>query len=68
MVTPDRPPRPEPDPTINLRAYFDRMPDEKLRQYRPEWSGARLAAWDGNVKSDGALLLPCCERRVDIGE
>ena len=34
-----------PDETsYNLRAYFDRMPDEKFRQYRPEWTDEQRAA------------------------
>jgi hypothetical protein len=52
----------------NLRAYFDRMPDEKLRQYSRSWSDAQLVEWDGNFKSDGDLLLPCSERDVDVAE
>ena len=54
--------------SFNLRAYFDRMEDTALRQYSPLWSDHDLAAWDGNFKSDGALLLPCSERDVDIAE
>ena len=58
-----------PDETsINLRAYFDRMPDAKLLEYRPEWSDEQVVDWDGNFKSDGALLLPCTERDVGIAE
>jgi hypothetical protein len=52
----------------NLRAYFDRMDDDKLRGYRADWSDAQLMAWDGNFKSDGTLLLPCSEREVDAAE
>jgi hypothetical protein len=52
----------------NLRAYFDRMADEKLRQYSRSWSDAQLMEWDGNFKSDGDLLLPCSERDVDVAE
>ena len=54
--------------SFNLRAYFDRMDDAKLREYRPEWSDAQLMQWDGNFKSDGDLLLPCSEREVDVTE
>jgi hypothetical protein len=54
--------------TINLRAYFDRMPDEKMRQYRPEWTDEELTEWDGNFKDDGALMLICSERDVDAAE
>jgi hypothetical protein len=52
----------------NLRAYFDRMPQEKLRQYSHSWSDQQLVEWDGNFKSDGDLLLPCSERDVDAAE
>jgi len=24
--------------------------------------------WDGNFRSDGALMLVCCERDVDVAE
>jgi hypothetical protein len=46
---------------INLCAYFDAMPDAKLRTYDPAMSDEQLMAWDGNFKSDGDLFLPCCE-------
>lgn len=54
--------------SFNLRAYFDRMDDARLRGYSPHWSDEALAEWDGNFKSDGTLLLPCSEREVDIAE
>ncbi|MGH8189071.1 MAG: hypothetical protein ACREUC_21110 [Steroidobacteraceae bacterium] len=54
--------------SFNLRAYFDRMADEKLREYSPSWSDAQVVQWDGNFKSDGELLLPCSERDVDVAE
>ncbi len=58
-----------PDETdVNLRAFFDRMPDDKMRQYSPAWSDQQVIDWDGNFKDDGSLLLPCCERDVEIGE
>jgi len=53
---------------VNLRAYFDRMPDEKMRQYSPEWSDERILEWDGNFRNDGALMIACCERDVDVDE
>ena len=53
---------------INLRAYFDGMPDEKIRGYDPEWSDEEIIAWDGNFRSDGNLMLICTERDVDIAE
>lgn len=46
---------------INLCAYFDAMPDEKMREYRAGWSDDELMRWDGNFTSDGDMLLPCVE-------
>jgi len=58
-----------PDETsINLRAYFDRMPDEKMRQYQPGWSDQQVIEWCGDFRDDGALMIACCERDVDIHE
>ena len=58
-----------PDETdINLRAYFTRMSDERLRQYDPAWSNEQVIQWDGNFRSDGALMLVCCERDIEIDE
>ena len=53
---------------INLRAYFDLMPDEKLRQYSLDWTDEQTIEWDNNFRDDGNLMLLCCERDVDIGE
>ena len=58
-----------PDETaINLRAYFDRMADEKMCQYSPAWNDDRVVEWDGNFRDDGNLMLVCCERDVDVNE
>ena len=58
-----------PDETdISLRAYFAAMPNERLREYDTEWSDEKVVAWDGNFRSDGALMLVCCERDVEIEE
>ena len=58
-----------PDETsINLRAYFDRMPDDKMRQYRADWSDQQVIDWDGNFRDDGALMIACCERDIDAAE
>src|SRR5215467_1910703 len=54
--------------SINLRAYFDRMPDEKMQQYRPEWSDDQVIEWDGNFRDDQCLMITCCERDVSIEE
>jgi hypothetical protein len=53
---------------VNLRAYFDRMSDEKIRQYDPSWADEELIRWDGNFRDDGFLMLFCCERDVDVKE
>ena len=51
----------------NLRAYFDAMSEEKMRQYDPSWSDAVLMAWDDNFTDEGTLFLPCSESSdVDI--
>lgn len=59
---------PADETTYNLRAYFDRMNDDKMRAYRAEWSDEELIAWDGNFKDDGALMLICSEREIDVAE
>lgn len=53
---------------INLRAYFDRMRDEKMRQYDAAWTDEQIVDWDGNFTTDGNLLLGCSERDVDVAE
>ena len=58
-----------PDETsINLRAYMDRMPDDKMRQYQPDWSDEQVVEWCGDFRDDGALFITCSERDVDIHE
>lgn len=52
----------------SLRAYVSRLSDEKLRQYRPDWTDEQVMDWDGNFRSDGCLMLVCCERDVDVAE
>jgi len=59
---------PTDETTTNLRAYFDRMDDDKMREYDPAWSDEKLIEWDGNFTDEGALLVPCCERDVDVDE
>jgi hypothetical protein len=59
---------PPDETTVNLRAYFDRMSDEKLREYSPRWTDKQLIDWDGNFRSDGALMLVCCDRDVRTDE
>jgi hypothetical protein len=62
----------QPDETsYNLRAYFDRLADEKMQTYRPAMTDAELIAWDGNFKEEegeASLLLACSEREVDVAE
>ncbi|HJZ82189.1 MAG TPA: hypothetical protein VKD91_17645 [Pyrinomonadaceae bacterium] len=53
---------------INLRAYFDLMPDEKMRLYEIDWTDDQVIAWDNNFRDDGNLMLLCCERSVDVRE
>lgn len=63
---------PSPDPmdetSINLRAYFDRLDDDKIQQYSPAWTDEQVIEWDGNFRDDGELMLLCCEREVFIDE
>jgi len=54
--------------SINLRAYFDRVPDEKIQQYDPSWTDDELMKWDDNFTDEGSLLLLCCERDVGVKE
>lgn len=53
---------------VNLRAYFDRMDDAKLQQYRADWTDEQMVEWDGNFKDDGTLFILCCERDVEPDE
>jgi hypothetical protein len=53
---------------LSLRAYLVQIPREKLAEYRPEWSDEQVIEWDGNFRSDGNLMLVCCERDVDVAE
>jgi hypothetical protein len=58
-----------PDETdVNLRAYFDRMSEEKMRQYSRSWTDDQVLEWDGNFRNDGALMIACCERDVEVKE
>jgi len=59
---------PQDETDINLRAYMTRISDERLREYDPSWSDEQVIQWDGNFRSDGALMLVCCERDVEIEE
>ena len=63
-------PTPEPldETSINLRAYFDRMPDDKMQQYSRDWSDEQVIEWDDNFTDEGNLMILCCERDVEIDE
>jgi hypothetical protein len=57
--------------SVNLRAYLDRMPDEKMQKYRKDWSDQQVMDWDGNFKDEdgeNSLFLICSEREVDVAE
>jgi hypothetical protein len=60
--------QPHDETDVNLRSYFDRMPQQKMSEYRPSWSDDQVVEWDGNFRSDGALFLICSERDVEVGE
>jgi hypothetical protein len=53
---------------ISLRAYLAGLEDSHLSEYDPSWSDEQVIAWDGNFRDDGALMLVCCERDVEIEE
>ncbi len=53
---------------VSLRAYLAGLSEEHLAEYDPGWSDERVVEWDGNFRSDGALMLVCCERDVDVHE
>ena len=53
---------------VNLRAYFDRMPDQKMQRYASDWTDEQTIEWDDNFREDGKLMLLCCERSVDVHE
>ena len=53
---------------VNLRAYLEGLSTEHLAQYTPDMTDNEVKHWDGNFRSDGALMLVCCERDVEIEE
>ena len=53
---------------VSLRAYLASLSADKLARYDPHWTDEQVLAWDGNFRSDGALMLVCCERDVDVTE
>ena len=66
----ERPPdgTPPDETDISLRAYFSRMSDQRLRECDPNWTDEELRDWDGEFRADGALMLVCCERDIEIAE
>lgn len=62
---------PKDETSVNLRAYLDRMPDEKMQKYRKDWSDQQVMDWDGNFKDEegeNSLFLICSEREIDVAE
>jgi hypothetical protein len=53
---------------VSVRAYLAGLSDEHLATYDPAWTDEQVREWDGNFRSDGALMLVCCERDVDVHE
>lgn len=53
---------------VSLRAYLAKLTDEQLKQYDSSWSDEQVIEWDGNFRSDGGLMLVCCERDVEVRE
>jgi hypothetical protein len=51
-----------------LRHYVATIAPERLAAYNPAWTDEQVKEWDGNFRSDDALMLVCCERDVDIAE
>jgi len=51
-----------------LRSYVARLADKRLDGYQSTLSDEEVMAWDGNFRTDGALMLVCCERDVDVAE
>ena len=53
---------------VSLRAYLSGLSEEHLAEYEPSWPNEQVLDWDGNFRSDGQLMLVCCERDVDVQE
>lgn len=60
--------QPSDETDIGLRAYITRLSEEKLAEYDPEWNDEQVEKWETNFKSDGGLMLVCCERDVNVLE
>ena len=59
---------PKDETDYSVRAYVARLPEERIAEYDPSWSDEQVMDWDGNFRSDGGLMLVCCERDVDVHE
>ena len=59
---------PQDETEENLSAYLETLSSEHLEMYDPDWNDEDVINWDGNFRSDGALMLVCCERDVEVGE
>src|SRR5437879_13888253 len=57
---------PKDETDVSLRAYITRLSEEHLAKYDPNWTDEQVMEWDGNSRSDGELMLVCCERDVDV--
>ena len=53
---------------VNLLAYLESLTSGHLAKYNPEWTDDEVKEWDVNFRSDGVLMLVCCERDVEIEE
>ena len=53
---------------VSLRAYLAALGDDHLAAYDSAWTDEEVIAWDDNFRSDGTLMLVCCERDVDVAE
>lgn len=62
------PDEPMDETDVSLRAYLAGLSDNHLNLYDARWSDEQVVEWDGNFRSDGSLMLVCCERDVDIDE
>lgn len=39
-----------------------------MHKYNPSWTDEKVVEWDGNFTDEGALLVPCCERDIEVEE
>jgi len=59
---------PKDETDVSLRAYIARLGDDHIAKYDPDWTDEQVMDWDGNFRSDGDLMLVCCERDVEVAE